>query len=225
MINKIRPYINRRKYEILVISFLLIIFGNTFSNVIMLTVLLPLQNMIIALMIYYKNKTLKLTIFSIIILTISIAVFNHCHFTQLGVGLICTLYFSYFVLISINVYRKIFTAKFISSEMIATVLCGFILLCLIGAILFITIEVNRAHSFLNIEEGISRFDNLTYFSFTTLLTIGFGDIIPLTLIAKRAVMLVGLAGHFYTVFLTGIIIGKYIGRERNRGHVLNKVNA
>lgn len=52
--------------------------------------------------------------------------------------------------------------------------------------------------------------NLNYFSFTTLLTIGYGDILPVSLVAKRAVMLVGLAGHFYTVFTTSIIIGKYL---------------
>jgi hypothetical protein len=41
-----------------------------------------------------------------------------------------------------------------------------------------------------------------------LLTIGYGDITPVSLIAKRAVMFMGLAGHFYTVFITNIIIGK-----------------
>jgi voltage-gated potassium channel len=31
-----------------------------------------------------------------------------------------------------------------------------------------------------------------------------------SLIARRAVMLMGLLGHFYTVFITSIIIGKYL---------------
>ena len=64
-------------------------------------------------------------------------------------------------------------------------------------------------------EGKNILVNLNYFSFTTLLTIGFGDIAPLSLIAKRAVMFIGLLGHFYTVFVTGIIIGKYLTANRS----------
>ncbi len=58
-------------------------------------------------------------------------------------------------------------------------------------------------------------DNLNYFSFITLLTIGYGDITPVTLIAKRAVMMMGLVGHFYTVFVTSIIIGKYLSIKKS----------
>jgi len=57
--------------------------------------------------------------------------------------------------------------------------------------------------------------NLNYFSFTTLLTIGYGDITPVSLVAKRAVMLIGLAGHFYTAFITTIIIGKYLSAKKS----------
>jgi hypothetical protein len=59
-------------------------------------------------------------------------------------------------------------------------------------------------------------NNLNYFSFTTLLTIGYGDILPLSLLARRAVMLIGLAGHFYTVFVTSIIIGKYLSANNKK---------
>jgi hypothetical protein len=47
-----------------------------------------------------------------------------------------------------------------------------------------------------------------------LLTIGYGDITPVSLIAKRVVMFMGLAGHFYTVFITSIIIGKYLSLKK-----------
>jgi hypothetical protein len=115
-----------------------------------------------------------------------------------------------FSIISFKVYQKIFNMESVSTEMMAAVLCGFILLCLTGAIIFIAIEVNYPHSFANVASGVERFQNLLYFSFSTLLTIGYGDIVPLSLLAKRSVMLIALTGHIYTVFLTGIIIGKYI---------------
>ena len=96
----------------------------------------------------------------------------------------------------------------------AASLCGFVLLCLIGTFLFYQIDVELPNSFSNTGQGEAILTNLNYFSFTTMLTIGYGDITPLTLVAKRAVMLMGLTGHFYTVFITSIIIGKYLSVHR-----------
>ncbi|EHQ30379.1 ion channel [Mucilaginibacter paludis] len=210
MIAQIQSYISRRKYEFLVVSFLILIFGDTFSGALCLAVLLPLQNMVIALIAFYPLKWLRLLLGTLITLVILVTLFNCCYFTQLGAGILCSIFFAYFAVIAVKVYQTILSNRFISSEMIAATFCGFVLLCLAGAIVFITIAVNYPGSFSNISIGVNRFKNLTYFSFTTLLTIGYGDIVPTTLVAKRAVMLMGLVGHFYTVVLTGIIIGKYI---------------
>jgi len=57
-------------------------------------------------------------------------------------------------------------------------------------------------------------DGLMYFSFVTLLTIGYGDIIPITQIAQKATIFVGLIGQFYLVILTAITVGKYLNQER-----------
>ena len=94
-------------------------------------------------------------------------------------------------------------------------LCGFVLLCQISTFLFYLIDLYSPHSFSNTGEGSNILVNLNYFSFTTLLTIGFGDITPLSLVAKRAVMFIGILGHFYTVFVTGIIIGKYLSANKS----------
>ncbi|NCD70423.1 ion channel [Mucilaginibacter agri] len=210
MLNKLRAFIGHNKYEILVVSFLLLIFGDTPRSMTFSILFLPLQNMLVAVVVFFDQKKMRYAITGMIGLTLAISLFNCCYFTRVGSGAILVIYFLYFMLISVKVYQKIFTTRRVSAEMMATVLCGFILLCLAGAILFITIEVNIPHSYSNIGLGPVRFSNLSYFSFTTLLTIGYGDIVPLTLTAKRSVMLMGITGHIYTVFLTGIIIGKYI---------------
>ncbi len=205
-----RLLINQKSYEILVGSFLAVIFGDTFSRAITMAVLLPLQNMCIALVVFFKSPILRKVVASLIV-NVLLIIFVNCYFhsKQLA-GTICVIYFTYFSIISFKVYQKIFNTESVSTEMMAAVICGFILLCLTGAIIFIAIEVNYPHSFANVALGVERFQNLLYFSFSTLLTIGYGDIVPLSLLAKRSVMLIALTGHVYTVFLTGIIIEKYI---------------
>ncbi len=53
-------------------------------------------------------------------------------------------------------------------------------------------------------------EGLMYFSYVTLLTIGFGDITPVTALAQKAAILIGLMGQIYLVVITAIIVGKYV---------------
>jgi hypothetical protein len=215
---KIRLYIERRKYEILLISFLALIFGGVFlpsdcSGLVEET--LPFQNMLVGLIVFFNKKNLRMVIMAFIIANILISILSHW-ITNIGHSDLHSLwgivYLSYFIIVTIEVYRKIFTARFISAEMLSAVLCGFILLSLIGTFLFFQIETLSNHSFSNLHTVRGRMSDLSYFSFVTVLTIGYGDIVPLTPVAKEAVMFIGLAAHFYNVFVSGIFIGKYIIR-------------
>ncbi|TWJ03212.1 ion channel [Mucilaginibacter frigoritolerans] len=213
---KISYWLAGRKYEILVLSFLVLIFGNTFCQALFMAILLPLQNMLAAFIIFYREKRTRIIIGTMIVLVLGIALLNCCYHSQVESGTILGIYFLYFILISSKVYTKIFKTDQVSSEVLAVLVCGFILLCLTNAIIFITIEVNYPNSYLHMVHNHHRFDDLIYFSFTTMLTIGYGDIVPLTLLAKRSVILAGLTGHLYTVLVTGIIIGKYLQDKRER---------
>ena len=55
-------------------------------------------------------------------------------------------------------------------------------------------------------------ERLMYFSYITMLTIGYGDILPTNLLAQKAAVLIGLIGQFYLVIITAIIVGKYINQ-------------
>ncbi|MGB5379224.1 potassium channel family protein, partial [Muriicola sp.] len=56
---------------------------------------------------------------------------------------------------------------------------------------------------------------LMYFSYITLLTIGYGDIAPTNTISRNAVMFLGLVGQFYMVILTAIVVGKFLYQSNN----------
>ncbi len=94
------------------------------------------------------------------------------------------------------------------------VLSGYISIGMVSFFLFILIEHVHPGSFkgLPIEnvETHSQEEALMYAAFITLMTIGYGDIVPLTPIARKAAIIVGLAGQFYMVVLTAIIVGKFL---------------
>jgi hypothetical protein len=54
---------------------------------------------------------------------------------------------------------------------------------------------------------LHTFPILGYFSLTTLSTIGFGDITPLTLQARYAAVAEGITGQFYMAILVARLVG------------------
>lgn len=173
------------------------------------------QNMIAGLLVFYRHKNLRYVL----------VLMNLLHFGWVILGNVTwvhdheikpKLYLLYFTIISIQVYRSIFRSRTVSAEMISAVMCGFILLCFIATFLFNEVESVHPGSFSNIGVGREHLSYLNYFSVTTLLTIGYGDIVPVSFAAKRCVMFMALCGHFYTVFVTAIVIGKYINNNGSK---------
>ena len=60
------------------------------------------------------------------------------------------------------------------------------------------------------------FPILGYFSLTTLSTIGFGDITPLTLQARYAAVAEGITGQFYLAILVARLVGMQMSQSMSR---------
>jgi len=210
-------YIDQRKYAVLLISFLLLIFGNTFTEDYQIFGIVNIyQNLLTGLVVFYNKKRLRYIILSIILVSVVLDLFSGSFTFIEGKSWHGILYLIFFFLVVKEVSVAVLYVRTVSTEMLAAALCGFVLLCQISTFLFYLIDIFQPHSFSNTGEGKNVLVNLNYFSFTTLLTIGFGDITPLSLVAKRAVMFIGILGHFYTVFVTGIIIGKYLTASKSK---------
>lgn len=133
-------------------------------------------------------------------------------------------FFSYFVVYIVITYHlilQIWRASEIDAAMIMGLISGYISLGLIGFFMLYTIYMVQPEAF----EGIalaneathqSRGSQLLYFSFITLLTIGYGDIAPILPISQKATLVIGLLGQLYLVIVTSITVGKYINQFRLR---------
>jgi hypothetical protein len=60
------------------------------------------------------------------------------------------------------------------------------------------------------------FPVLIYFSLTTLSTIGYGDILPLTLQARYSAVAEGISGQFYLAILVARLVGIYMSQSASR---------
>jgi voltage-gated potassium channel len=72
------------------------------------------------------------------------------------------------------------------------------------------------------SDYVARVMQLRYFSFMTLTTVGYGDVVPLSPVARTMAMLEAVMGQFYLVALIGRLVGVHIvhttsSRSRDEG--------
>lgn len=206
-----------RRFTIFLISLLITLFGNLFfpgnirSNV--ETVLL-LQNMLFGVLLFKRQPAREKVLIAVVIFLAIVARFNQYYMEQNMPLLFAGIYVIYFSMISFRLFLDISHQRIVGLETISGAFCGFILLGFMSSMLFASLDSTLA-GFSGISNN-KAFSDFLYFSFITLLTIGYGDITPTTEISKKLVVLVGLIGHFYTVFVTAIIIGKYLSQSRQQ---------
>jgi voltage-gated potassium channel len=126
-------------------------------------------------------------------------------------------FFAFYAVVSLEIIKQVTHAKDVNKNVILGLISGYISLGLLAFFMFLTIEMLDPNSFSglindpNSERDLA--DQLLYFSYVTLLTIGYGEIIPVSSLAQKAAVLVALLGQFYLVILTAIVVGKYINQS------------
>jgi hypothetical protein len=94
----------------------------------------------------------------------------------------------------------------------------YLLLGLLWAVLYEIVELLHPGSFSISAHRNADLPQLGYFSFTTLTTLGFGDILPLSPIARSLVVLEALVGQLFPVILIARLVAMEIEYQRTRQH-------
>ncbi|MCK8656621.1 potassium channel family protein [Pseudomonas umsongensis] len=109
-----------------------------------------------------------------------------------------------------GVLRYVLKRGPITADKLHGALAGYIMLAFVWSFVYALVEIHSAGSF-----GPGRLDflqpgsffKLMYFSFTTLTTTGYGDVLPLTNHARSLVMVEEFSGVFYV----GVVIARLAG--------------
>jgi hypothetical protein len=130
------------------------------------------------------------------------------------VGLFSWLLF--FVYVTWSQLRSLLKQREVTGETISMSISIYLLLGLSWALLYIVIFTRHPEAFsFGTSPGVSEqhmFPILIYFSLTTLSTIGFGDITPLSLHARYAAVAEGITGQFHLAILVARLVGMQMSR-------------
>lgn len=202
----------RHRYTLLLGSLLALVLGSGFAPANAdprLFAALLLQNMAVGVLVFWEERPLALLACGLAVLGLEGAAQIWSWDTVRGYTGVT--YSTFCFAITLRILRKVLGARRVTTELLAATMCGFVLLGMVGTFVFVIIDLVRPGAFANVPPGAGSLQSLNYFSFVTLLTVGYGDIVPLTNVARKATILLGLLGHFYDVFVISVIVGKYIG--------------
>ena len=134
---------------------------------------------------------------------------------QIGIAL-CVLFLAYTTL---RLIAGVVRSRTVTGDVIAGALSSYMMVGLAWAFAYGFLETVRPGSIHGSAEGSSLLDfpALLYFSYITLLSIGYGDIAPLSATARMMAVLEGLVGMTFTTVILAVLVAAYLMNRNANG--------
>lgn len=116
----------------------------------------------------------------------------------------------FFLFVAINLLIGIVRSSEVDTEVIFSAVAVYVLFGFCGAFLAAVIMFFEPAAFSLNSTYSSQFHQLLYFSFITITTTGYGDILPIKPLARTLAIFLALFGNLYLTVIIGILIGKYL---------------
>ena len=114
--------------------------------------------------------------------------------------------------------KQIALSNEISTNRIVGAICVYLLLGVIWAMTYTVVELASPGSFAGFspmqEQGWDS--EWLYFSFVTMTTLGYGDILPISAIARGLAYFQAVVGQFYIAVLVAGLVSAYVARRSER---------
>jgi voltage-gated potassium channel len=105
----------------------------------------------------------------------------------------------------------------VTGDVLAGALAAYVLAGMSFALIYSVIDTRWPGSFATPDGQQAAIPDLLYFSFVTLLTIGFGDVVPATGPVRAVTLLEGLFGVVYTTVVMAALVAAYLRQSVGRG--------
>ena len=121
----------------------------------------------------------------------------------------------FFIIIVIKLLIQIAGRKEVDSVVILESISGYLLMGVMFTFLCVFVSLIDPSSFYFPGEGSPNISDLMYFSFVSLTTLGYGDILPVLPQARTLAMLIAVSGQLYLTIVIAILVGKFLVSRSN----------
>ena len=119
------------------------------------------------------------------------------------------------------ILRDVFQGMRVTNDKILGAICAFLLIGVVWAFLYALTEIAQPGSFRGsaLDAGLppaNRMSTSVYFSFVTLTTLGYGDLSPVSQIARTLAFLEAITGQLYLTILIARLVGLHLSSSSRR---------
>jgi hypothetical protein len=112
--------------------------------------------------------------------------------------------------------RYVFGPEVLNADRLWGAAAAYLMVGILWCFVYALIEIEKTQTFLvRGDPSNLELTDLIYFSFSTLTTIGFGDIVPISRPAQIAAVLEGIVGTLFLAILIAKLVGVYPPPERH----------
>lgn len=162
-----------------------------------------------------KNFTVYKIIACILCLALGVLYYMFIHILSLKIAYIqlCCVVLTIALYAQINLILK---QKCVNRDSLISCINTYILAAYLGASISWLVEVIQPGAF-NINHPVTthQLHDFVYFSFVTMATLGYGDITPVSEVAKITAVFISLFGQLYVTIFIAIILGKYLQQKQS----------
>jgi hypothetical protein len=123
------------------------------------------------------------------------------------------LLFQFFVIVALLL--GVFRARTVTGDGVAAALCGYVVIGVAFGNTYCLVQLALPEPFRGLPRGATVAEThflLTYFSFLTLTTVGYGDITPVGAAARSLALVEAVIGQFYLAVLVAELVGKRVAQ-------------
>lgn len=196
--------------------------GNTHGGAILLDLFLSTALVLAVRVLRAENQSTFLVALACSIAAIVVAAASHLfHLSQfLPIGHVLALFF--YLLTGSALLKSVLDPGPVTSSRLQAATCGYLLIGLGWALVYSTLEHLHAGAFHDPTGAspashtvLAGFPHLIYYSFTTLTTLGHGDVVPVTPLARSLSTLEAITGQLYLALLVARLVGLSIVGSRD----------
>ncbi|RUM90278.1 MAG: Ion channel protein [Thermodesulfatator sp.] len=178
------------------------------------------MSLILLLAVYAINPRSRMYNYVLILMALTLSLFwlnmlNIVSFSKKASGLIMIAYFS---LLVYSFTRYVFSARKVDSRLISAALCLYLIMGTLWGVIYQVLEIFVPGSFKGdllaqtsaTGQSLQHFE---YFSFVTLTTLGYGDILPQTQGAASLCQAEAIIGQFYMAVLVARLVGIQVSQK------------
>ncbi len=184
--------------------FILPIFSTALGNI--LTIILILLILMQSAFVLGERRSKFLVLVFLLLAIEAITQFANMAFLNNLSKLTTNLFFIYVVF---RLISEIIKTKEVAGITIIEAVNGYLLLGIAYAGFISFVSENNPEAF---SHAFSSLNEIKYYTFVTLTTLGYGDITPVSQVARSLSLIIAISGQFYVGVIVAILVGKYASK-------------